>query len=50
LKCFSCVLLTTGSLNPIHRSHIKNLELVKSYLKHSKPQWNVLAGYLSPTQ
>ncbi|CAF1391498.1 unnamed protein product [Adineta steineri] len=46
---YNCVLLTTGSMNPIHRSHINNLELVKKYLEQSSPQWNVLAGYLSPT-
>ncbi|CAF1398196.1 unnamed protein product [Adineta steineri] len=46
---YNCVLLTTGSLNPIHRSHINNLELVKNYLEQSSPRWNVLAGYLSPT-
>jgi hypothetical protein len=46
----SCVLITTGSLNPVHRSHIKNLELVKKYLEQISPRWNVLAGYLSPTQ
>ncbi|CAF1403417.1 unnamed protein product [Rotaria sordida] len=46
----NCVLIMTGSLNPIHRSHIKNLQHVRNYLEHhrSKPL-NVLAAYLSPT-
>ncbi|CAF0936848.1 unnamed protein product [Rotaria sp. Silwood1] len=39
----------TGSLNPIHRSHISNLETVKKQLEQSNPSWHVLAGYLSPT-
>ncbi|CAF4415586.1 unnamed protein product, partial [Rotaria socialis] len=46
---YNCVLLTTGSLNPVHRSHIKNLELVKKHLERNSPRWNVLVGYLSPT-
>ncbi|UJR21428.1 hypothetical protein I4U23_024514 [Adineta vaga] len=46
----NCVLIITGSLNPIHRSHIKNLLLVKTYLeKHETRPLNVLAAYLSPT-
>ncbi|CAF3633912.1 unnamed protein product [Rotaria sp. Silwood1] len=46
----NCVLIMTGSLNPIHRSHISNLETVKKQLEQSNPSWHVLAGYLSPTQ
>ncbi|CAF1247185.1 unnamed protein product [Didymodactylos carnosus] len=43
----NCILLTTGSLNPIHRSHINNLIQTKSYLENL--DYNVLCGYLSPT-
>lgn len=46
---FSCVLLTTGSFNPIHRGHIANLRQAKDYLQ-SKKKWNVIAGFISPTQ
>ncbi|CAF4529479.1 unnamed protein product [Rotaria sp. Silwood1] len=46
----NCVLLITGSLNPIHRSHIKTLQLVREYLeRHKSKPLNVLAAYLSPT-
>ncbi|CAF1366557.1 unnamed protein product [Adineta ricciae] len=46
----NCVLITTGSLNPIHRSHLKNISLVKAYLeKHKDRPLNVLAAYLSPS-
>jgi hypothetical protein len=47
----SCVLIITGAFNPIHRSHIANLRLVKNYLEnHESRPMNVLAAYLSPTQ
>ncbi|CAM4838778.1 unnamed protein product, partial [Rotaria magnacalcarata] len=46
----NCVLIITGSMNPVHRSHIGNLELVKQHIEQSDRQWKVLAGYLSPTQ
>ena len=47
----SCVLIITGSLNPIHCSHIRNLQLVKEYLEnHTTRPLHVLAAYLSPTQ
>ena len=47
----SCVLLATGSFNPIHRSHISNLKTVKHYLEqHSERPLNVLAAFLSPSQ
>ncbi|CAF2412518.1 unnamed protein product [Rotaria sp. Silwood2] len=46
----NCVLIITGSLNPIHCSHIKTLQLVRKYLEsHKSRQLNVLAAYLSPT-
>ncbi|CAF1215965.1 unnamed protein product [Rotaria sordida] len=46
----NCVLITTGSFNPIHPSHLQNLLRVKQYLEDEhQPSWNVLAGYLSPT-
>ncbi|CAF0938817.1 unnamed protein product [Adineta steineri] len=46
----NCVLIITGSLNPIHRSHIANLQLVRRYFEHHKERpLNVLAAYLSPT-
>ncbi|CAF1505768.1 unnamed protein product, partial [Didymodactylos carnosus] len=45
-----CVLLTTGSFNPVHPSHFQNLRRVKEYLEHEhQTAWNVLAGYVSPT-
>lgn len=48
---FSCVLIITGSLNPIHKAHIKNLYRVRKYLEnHNSRPLNVLAAYLSPTQ
>ncbi|CAF1450633.1 unnamed protein product [Rotaria sp. Silwood1] len=46
----NCVLIMTGSMNPVHRSHIGNLELVKQHIEQTDRQWKVLAGYLSPTQ
>jgi hypothetical protein len=47
----SCVLLTTGSFNPVHPLHFQNLLRVKQYLENEhQPPWNVLAGYISPTQ
>ncbi|CAM4868191.1 unnamed protein product [Rotaria socialis] len=49
-KTNNCVLIITGSLNPIHRSHIKNLQLVRNCLeKHTSQPMNVVAAYLSPT-
>ncbi|CAF1323241.1 unnamed protein product [Didymodactylos carnosus] len=45
----NCVLITTGALNPIHKTHILNLIQTKSYLERSPHNFNVLAGYLSPT-
>ncbi|CAF1419027.1 unnamed protein product, partial [Didymodactylos carnosus] len=43
-----CVLLETGSLNPVHKNHILNLMQAKEYLEHQY-HYRVLAGYLSPT-
>ncbi|CAF1275883.1 unnamed protein product, partial [Rotaria sordida] len=46
----NCVLLTTGSFNPVHPLHFQNLMRVKQYLERElETPWNVLAGYLSPT-
>ncbi|CAF1179141.1 unnamed protein product [Adineta steineri] len=42
------VLLKTGSLNPIHRSHISNMIQTKKYLEEIC-NFNVIGGYLSPT-
>ena len=50
LSFSSCVLLATGSFNPIHRSHIDNLQKVKAYLEKLPQPKNVLAAYISPTQ
>ncbi|UJR20567.1 hypothetical protein I4U23_023693 [Adineta vaga] len=46
----NCVLLTTGSLNPVHPLHLQNRLHVKQYLENEhQPPWNVIAGYVSPT-
>lgn len=46
----NCVLLTTGSFNPVHPLHFQNLVRVKNYLENEhQPRMNVLAGYISPT-
>ncbi|UJR18313.1 hypothetical protein I4U23_005215 [Adineta vaga] len=46
----NCVLLTTGSFNPVHPYHFQSLLRVKQYLENEhQPPWNVLAGYISPT-
>ncbi|CAF0890068.1 unnamed protein product [Didymodactylos carnosus] len=42
------VLIKTGALNPIHRSHISNLVQTKQYLEQIH-HFNVLGGYISPT-
>ncbi|CAF1150871.1 unnamed protein product [Didymodactylos carnosus] len=42
------VLLKTGSLNPVHRTHISNLVQTKEYLERVY-SFNVLGGYISPT-
>jgi len=44
------VLLTTGSLNPIHTGHVKNMELAKECLERAKgSKMKVLCGYISPS-
>ncbi|UJR11533.1 hypothetical protein I4U23_015714 [Adineta vaga] len=46
----NCVLITTGSFNPVHPLHFQNLLRVKEYLEREhQPSMNVLAGYISPT-
>ncbi len=48
---YSCVLLMTGSFNPVHPLHFNNFQRVREYLENEhQPPWNVLAGYISPTQ
>lgn len=42
------VLIKTGALNPIHRSHISNLIKTKHYLE-SVYHLNVIGGFISPT-
>lgn len=42
------VLIKTGSLNPIHRSHISNMIKTKYYLENIY-NLNVIGGYISPT-
>lgn len=42
------VLIKTGALNPVHRSHIANLIKVKQYLENIY-NLNVVAAYISPT-
>jgi nicotinamide mononucleotide adenylyltransferase len=42
------VLIKTGSLNPIHRSHISNMIKTKEYLENVY-DFNVIGGYISPT-
>ncbi|CAF1429812.1 unnamed protein product [Adineta ricciae] len=46
----NCVLITTGSFNPVHPFHFQNLLRVKDHLEREhQPPMNVLAGYISPT-
>ncbi|CAF3364423.1 unnamed protein product [Rotaria socialis] len=46
----NCVLISTGSFNPVHHSHFSNLLNVQQHLENVQdPPWNVLAGYISPT-
>ncbi|CAF1374088.1 unnamed protein product [Adineta ricciae] len=46
----NCVLITTGSFNPVHPFHFQNLLRVKEHLEREhQPPMNVLAGYISPT-
>jgi nicotinamide mononucleotide adenylyltransferase len=42
------VLIKTGALNPVHRSHISNMIKTKQYLERVH-NFNVIGGYLSPT-
>jgi nicotinamide mononucleotide adenylyltransferase len=42
------VLISTGSMNPIHRSHISNMIKTKNYLENVY-HLNVLGGFISPT-
>ena len=46
---FSCVLITIGSLNPVHRAHLGNLKLVRDHVERELG-YHVLAAYLSPSQ
>lgn len=41
-----CVLLTSGSFNPIHLGHMEMLLKSKEYLE--KCGWNVIGGYFAP--
>jgi len=42
------VLLTTGSMNPIHKGHVKNMEIAKDLLE-KEARKKVLCGYISPS-
>src|SRR5688572_27446208 len=42
------VLISTGGMNPIHRSHIANMIETKRFLENHY-HFNVLAGYISPS-
>jgi nicotinamide mononucleotide adenylyltransferase len=42
------VLIQTGSVNPIHRSHISNMIKTKQYLENVH-NLNVIGGYISPS-
>jgi nicotinate (nicotinamide) nucleotide adenylyltransferase len=44
------VLITTGSMNPIHKQHYNNLEIAKRELESRLSQVKVIAGYISPSQ
>jgi nicotinic acid mononucleotide adenylyltransferase len=44
------VLLTTGSLNPIHKQHYNNFEIAKRELELRFPDVKVIAGFISPSQ
>ncbi|ETO17249.1 hypothetical protein RFI_20080 [Reticulomyxa filosa] len=43
------VLLTTGSLNPIHKGHIEMMEKAKEELERNDKDVYVIGGYLSPS-
>lgn len=42
-----CVLLTTGSLNPIHKAHLHGFECAREHLKQKG--YAVVGGFLSPS-
>ncbi|RGB24485.1 hypothetical protein C1646_773043 [Rhizophagus diaphanus] len=44
------VLLTTGSMNPIHKQHYNNFEIAKRELESRLSQVKVIAGFISPSQ
>jgi hypothetical protein len=43
-----CVLLSTGSLNPIHLGHVQAFTSAKEFLE-KKYDFKVLAGFISPS-
>src|SRR5581483_2816166 len=43
------VLITTGSMNPIHNQHINMFELAKKEIESRDPNKKVVVGYISPT-
>nr|CAG8441150.1 6555_t:CDS:2 [Entrophospora candida] len=42
-------LITTGSMNPIHKEHVNIFELAKKEIETQDPSKGVVAGYISPT-
>src|SRR6266496_4104605 len=44
------VLLTTGSMNPIHKQHYNNFEIAKREIESRLSKVKVIAGYISPSQ
>lgn len=42
-----CVLLTTGSMNPIHKAHVHGFDCAREHLKHEG--YEVVGGFLSPS-
>jgi len=42
------VLISTGAMNPIHRSHLSNMIKTKHHLE-TNYHFNVIGGFISPT-
>ncbi|CAG8704424.1 18729_t:CDS:1 [Acaulospora morrowiae] len=49
-KITPVVLITTGSMNPIHIQHVEMFKIAKERLEMALPDHKVVAGYISPSQ